>query len=373
LQKKDWHSNFHRTLVTPLIYTIAFMDGIPQSLGTRACGEAWLHNRKQLHIPLGGRRFSQTMEVVISDPFKVFSLSLCNLGVQPLVIHKPPLMQLLLYGCGCAECARFSLMTAERKETFTSQELLCIYAAVFCMCSATSTTDVRKGKLAINTQLLNQVVQTLKRVQVSMARAQQCSTHPVWKAVVDACKVDAPPFDLTQNGALVDSVAGMCGHQAAAYTIEMINHVELLLWAQITAREVLTGATEAEQAQIKSRLFTLPICTTQADVLPLAANALYEKACTEWEEQFERGVQTSLCDAECKSRVLKEFPAYQLFPRDTLVAVDAAVRAKFAAEKAPLYVSPTSSALNMMTVFASNLMLESLPKNPHAKNVAAKK
>lgn len=110
----------------------AVADSRPALL--RACdGNAAIHDRGQLEIPLGGANRVAIGRMMTELPYGVCNMmAVVNSGALPLVISPlPPLFVLLMKGCGCAKCEKLFIEDVNVKRGWTStHDLMTFYLNV---------------------------------------------------------------------------------------------------------------------------------------------------------------------------------------------------------------------------------------------------
>jgi hypothetical protein len=232
---------------------------------------AWYHNASnRVALPLEHSRFQMFMVACNTTPSRVFTHMALDVGLLPLCISEPPLMRLLLDGCGCERCTARTGRTGPRRSLFTAQELFCQYmcAAMFHLCDERDQTLARVlERVATNKPeaKINGYERALKTAATSVYRmsesalselVMQCATV----ASSDGAACCSPltcasqlfggttrPGDSTDR--LLAQLTDVCSEANRAlvnYTLAMLNMAEMTLWSEIVQCSALP--LDAKQA-----------------------------------------------------------------------------------------------------------------------------
>jgi hypothetical protein len=186
---------------------------------------------------------------------RVFTHLALDVGLLPLCISEPPLMQLLLAGCGCARCTeRAGTSASERRRIFTAQELFYQYlcGALFHVCDEKDVTLTRilAGIAAGNPDAkINGYERAFKAAATSVHRMSekalsemimQCSTADGGTACSPLTCAShlfsgsVKPGESTDR--LLAQLTNVCSETNQAlvnYTLALLNMAELTLWSEI--------------------------------------------------------------------------------------------------------------------------------------------
>lgn len=186
----------------------------------------WLHDRKHVRVPIGIKAYDGLVNLSHGALAKLHAQLLYVFGVQPYVVSPiPPLIQLILYGCGCRRCERARPAERSVRPFMLADEILSFYLLVLSAdCTHTSTpvrdasarSDATKKALELLTNAQNEFV----------AHQQACEeTSQRWKTINDELHQQSGDlFELVKIG------KELASKDTVAYTLEFIHRIEAIVW-----------------------------------------------------------------------------------------------------------------------------------------------
>lgn len=185
----------------------------------------WLHNRKRVRVPLG--KVEYELIVGLSDGSLSVSHSqlLLMAGVQPFVISPiPPLIQLILYGCGCKHCNEALPVEREPRSFMLADEIMLFYLLVL---QSDCTHTKRRTRDAHATSAIKHAFQRINSAQMDFVNYQKESPEldTLWTSIQnEICIKDGDVSQLINMGKEFASISN------ATYTLELIHRLESIVW-----------------------------------------------------------------------------------------------------------------------------------------------
>lgn len=273
----------------------------------KECSElVWLHDRTLVHVPIAASAFAMCESQMNTEYAQFYGALFAELGAQPIVLRAmPPLMHLLIYGCGCAKCTRSSAdVDATGLETPTAYQVLQFYFAVLSK-RAYGTQSKADRESIRHDSLVRVCMSSLRAMQAARLTDPAANLVPLLQELHDKLSAD-----------IADDAAVLLFHELAlafatqpGYTVCILTLVEAFVWG------ALSKSATKEVGQLPDALQTsMWLCK------PLSESDAVRAEMSRTAEHQSANLRTLFCRDEDKG-VLSARPDFRVPSHDVVVRV----------------------------------------------------
>jgi len=276
-----------------------------------------VHNRCVVRLPVGSNRYTKVLKALEERQFSLVVPTLQQTAVQPLLVRDPPLMRFLLYGCDgdCPRCAKNAL-TEKNFRVFMIPEVIRFLMGVYTTEAALKRDkDNRIGSFRFIGPKCRAAMDTLAGFSQHVVASDgfRAKGDGQWDAFAVSCSTTATAEQREAAYptllAWMESVCATATHDYSyAYSVNMLNMMEQLLWKDIVARHT----SDPKEAAALERLLVL---TTHEHVVPLAAHIPMEPIVIEWANDARAAVWKIRASRKQKF-AYEAFPGVSPFPNE---------------------------------------------------------
>lgn len=200
-----------------------------------------------MRVPLGPPRLAKMETLSDGKMMNLHATTILELCAQPIVLQPvPPMLRLLVKGCGCARCDKHKCdYPLTDRGWVLAYDVLLFYIGVLQTSATSSKFCTFDG--GANSQALRMLVNQMACVQDGVIYTNRIvdNTHhwypetsgvvDLWKALDKVLRTDPPEDREAVPPALIELATIMTTHHSAMYTIELLSRLENQIWIRLIA------------------------------------------------------------------------------------------------------------------------------------------
>lgn len=302
----------------------------------------FIHKRNAMHVPIGQEAMGVLLDVANNEFGKMNFMGFVGLGAQPLVLRQvPPLVDLLLNGCGCKKCAKYKVTAEAFSHGWASAyDVISFYMLVLETNAMLLTPSGQTGTM--NAIALDNMMKLFRTINMRVMSAQSIlgivadkveidqEMATLWKELDKTLRLDDAP--VLQEGEEPDTTAALArdgipmpltrlavllsSYPNTDYTLGMIQSLELQIWNIICEVGPKEGRAERRDSPAVVTTDEMIACLGQ---FPDAD----EHIRTQIVPQQENYVRL-ICTGSENGSAMMRWPKIKLPPRELVEALSAA-------------------------------------------------
>lgn len=302
----------------------------------------FIHKRNVMHVPIGQDAMQTLLDVANSDFGKMNYMGFVGLGAQPLVLRQvPPLVDLLLNGCGCKKCSKHKVTYEPFSRGWASAyDVISFYMLVLETNAMLLTPSGQNGTM--NAIALDNMMKMFRTINMRVMSSQsilgivadEVEVDPevatLWKELDKALRLDEAPVPTegedpdTAAALALDGIpvpltrlaVNLSSYPNTDYTIGMIQLLELQIWNIIC--EVGPKEGRAERRDSTAVVTTEDMIAFMGQI-PEADDFI----CNKIVPTQEKAVRL-ICTGSDTGSAMMRWPKIKLPPHDLVEALSAA-------------------------------------------------
>lgn len=309
----------------------------------------WLHSPLS-PLPVNRAVLDSITEAMGSEMMTVICAGMAEAGVQSFVMTPPPLVDLVLYGCGCDACHKKTGVSTgdeeERRKYWMSEEVVMFYLLV--ASSNAFATRITDDCASVNTKLMSLTVGSLMAMQCDCVAQMDMQTSDAFEPLRAELASKKPNVKL-----LVDWVYnhGQCTCDASRTTLSQIGALEVILWNAAICRAVSKESDTYEPLVKAENIFS------SKDLVQLPSTWIESGGfIADWFKQQ----YTGLCAVSCGPNAhLKQNSAPKFKHHDLYMPLRKALwKAGEECVTGECFVHPAGAVLNMIAMYRASFLVK---------------